>query len=166
MIDRHLSPDDAVVAIRSFPRRFRSLFVPPDDEEREDPDEIARRYGPDGTSAAEHLQAADGLLAMLDRGIAQARSVHGETLHPTFAGLATATWEDDRTPIPSLLERFAATAERAAARVDAVPTDRWGDEVPIAGQAENRSLLDLVQEVVAIVADHLRRADRVLSQVR
>ncbi len=64
--DRSLAPSDAVVALRSFPRRFRGVLARPDDD-RYDPDEVARRIGPDGHSAADRLLAAAGVLALSRR---------------------------------------------------------------------------------------------------
>jgi hypothetical protein len=43
-----LSPGDAVAALRSYPRRFRTAFAPVEDENLE---ELAHAEGPDGGSA-------------------------------------------------------------------------------------------------------------------
>lgn len=166
MIDRNLSPADAAVAVRSFSRRFRSLLARPDDEERLDPDEIARRPGPEGVTAVEHLLAADGVLGLLDRGLQQALGAGGGTLDAGLGSLDAASWPDDGTPVSALLDRLEATAIATAARIESVATDRWGDTVTIAGGASERSLLHLVQDVVAAAADHLRRTERVLADVR
>ena len=47
-----LSPSDAVAALRSYPRRFRSLLTSFDEDER--PDDLVHRAGADGLSAVDH----------------------------------------------------------------------------------------------------------------
>jgi hypothetical protein len=169
--DRDLTPDDAVVAIRSFPRRFRAVLAAPADEhDRFDPDEVGRRVGPGGRSAADHLLAADGVLALLGEAVQQTRGEDDPVLHPAFADLATATTADEsaadaHTPIGDLLDRFEATAAYTADRVDGVPSDDWGRQVRVAGLDAGRRFLDLAQDAVGVVADHLRAAQRTIDAV-
>lgn len=164
--DPHLTPADAAVAIRSFPRRFRALLARPDDEDRWDPDEIGRRIGSQGLAAADHLLAADGVLALADRALEQAASDPSTTLHPGLADLASASWDDDHTPVPALLDQLEATATAAANRVEQVPTDLWSSRVRVAGVDADVGLLDLVREAVGVVAGHLRSAERVIADVK
>ncbi|MDP9072230.1 MAG: DinB family protein, partial [Actinomycetota bacterium] len=49
---RTVSPSDAVVALRSYRRRYRALLVRPDDEEGAEV--VRRRPAPDRWSAVEH----------------------------------------------------------------------------------------------------------------
>ena len=163
--DRHLSPADAAVALHSFPRRFRAVLARPGDDERFDPDEVGRRIGPDGTSAAEHLLAADGVLALLDRALEQARRGDDSALHPTFADLSGARWDDEHSPIPALLDQFEATANRAASRVESIDADAWAAPVTVAGVDATRERLSILQDAVGVVADHLRAAQRVIDAV-
>src|SRR4051794_21876624 len=53
-------PADALVAVRSLPRRFRALFAGLGDDES--PDALAARPGADGTTALGHLAAAAAAL--------------------------------------------------------------------------------------------------------
>jgi len=161
----HLGPGDAVVAVRSFPRRFRALLAPPaGDDDRSDPDELARRAGPDGRSAVDHLLAADAVLALLDRSLALARSQDDPALPPELADLGAVRADDPRTPLAGLLDRLAATAGAGAARIEDVPTDDWGRPVRVGGG--DRQLLDVVREAVDVVAGHLRATERTLAAVR
>ena len=167
--ERALTPDDAVVAIRSFPRRFRGVLSRPDDD-RFDPDEISRRVGPDGHAAADHLVAADGILSLLEGAIEQARAEDDPVIHPAFADLATAapadeSGADDGAAIADLLDRFEGTASHAADRLDGVPTDDWGRTVRVAGDGGARRLLDIAQDAVGAVADRLRAAQRTIDAV-
>src|SRR4029077_10234551 len=51
-----LSGPDAVVALRSYPRRFREALAPvPDDP---DIDELVHRISPDGTATIDHVVTA------------------------------------------------------------------------------------------------------------
>lgn len=162
-----LSPSDAEAAVRSFPRRFRAVLARPDDsDETFDPDELARRVGPDGRSAAEHLVAADGVLALTDRALEQVRSDSDAVLHPSTADLGSAEWDDDHTPLASLLDRFEATAEALAARIDSIATDQWGQRAQVAGTDRATTPLEIVQDAVSVAAGHLRSAQRTVDAVR
>ena len=168
--DRALTPDDAVVAIRSFPRRFRAVLARPDDEADGrpfDPDEIGRRVGPEGQSAVDHLTAADGVLHLLGEAVQQARAEDEPVLDPAFDDLGSAAPPAvTEAPISDLLDRFAGTAAFAADRVDGVPSDDWGRDVRIGGSGTTRRLLDLAQDAVGAVAAHLRAAQRTVDAVR
>lgn len=171
----HLSPSDAAVAVRSFPRRFRGVLARPDDTDdtdltddaaQADPDELARRIGPHGRSAADHLLAADGVLDLLDRALEQVRSDDDPALHPAVRDLRDTWWEDEHTPLPALLDQLEQTAERCADRIDAVPTDDWGRQARVAGADTTVGVLDVVREAVDVVAGHLRSAERTIAAVR
>ena len=167
--DRALTPDDAVVAIRSFPRRFRGVLARPDDD-RYDPEDVGRRVGPDGHAAADHLVAADGILSLLERAIEQARAADDPVVHPAFRDLASAatadeSGADDQAAIADLLDRFEGTASHAADRVDGVPSDDWGRKVRVGGDDVSLGLLELAQDAVGAVADHLRSAQRTIDAV-
>jgi hypothetical protein len=167
----NLSPSDAAVAVRSFPRRFRGVLAPPEDDRVEDgttadPDELARRVGPDGRSAADHLIAADGVLSLLDRALEQVRSDDDPVLHPAVRDLRDTWWDDEHTPLPALLDQLEQTADRCADRIDAVATDDWGRQVRVADADARVGTIDLVREAVDVVAGHLRSAERTIASVR
>lgn len=166
----HLSPSDAAVAVRSFPRRFRGVLATPQDDVEDttpaDPDELARRIGPDGRSAADHLLAADGVLTLLDRALEQVRRDDDPVLHPAVRDLRSAWWDDEHTPLPALLDQLDATADRTADRIDAVPTDTWGRQARVADADATVGTLDLVRQAVDVVAGHLRSAERTIAAVR
>ena len=166
-----LSPSDAAVAVRTFPRRFRTALARPTDDHdgeaaKADPDELARRIGPDGRSAADHLIAADGVLAVVDRALEQVRSDDDPVLHPAVAGLRDAWWDDEHTPLPALLDRLEQTATGCATRIDAVSVDDWARQVRVADADATVGPLDVVREAVDVVAGHLRSAERTILAVR
>lgn len=163
----HLSPDDAAVAVRSFPRRFRALLIPPSEgDERADPDELGRRPGPDGHSAVEHLLAADGVLATADQVLERSRHA-GEAAAPAVVSDLGAVWiADPGSPVGALLDQLAGTAGRCADRIDAVPVDDWGRSLRIGDGDATRELLDVVRDAVDVTAAHLRAAERTIQAVR
>ncbi len=133
--DNALTPSDAVVAVRSFSRRFREVFARPDDaDESFDLDEVARQRGPDGQSAVDHLVAATRLLDALP-------------------GLgATDGGSDDGSAIPGLLDRLERAADHAAPRIDAVQNDHWDTELPA------------LQKAIGAIAAHLRAATHLVRR--
>jgi hypothetical protein len=166
----NLSPSDAAVAVRSFPRRFRGVLARPGDDAAEaagaDPDELARRIGPDGRSAADHLIAADGVLVVLDRALEQVRSDDDPVLHPAVRDLRGTWWDDEQAPLPALLDRLDQTAARCADRIDRVPADDWARQARVADSDATVGVIDLVREAVDVVAGHLRSAERSIAAVR
>ncbi|MDE0802300.1 MAG: hypothetical protein OSA99_03150 [Acidimicrobiales bacterium] len=143
--DRALTPDDAAVALRSFPRRFRAVFArPDDDEDRFDPDQVARRPGTDGVTAAEHLAAATELVVATG---AVARSLDATALPDATS--------DDGRPIAELLGAFDVASTDAAERVSAVASGDW-----------TTGPLHTVQDAIGAVGVRLRQAEATLRSVR
>lgn len=92
-----LSPSDAAVALRSFPRRFReassAAVVDLDDEVDQDQiDEVANRPGTDGRSGIDHVAAA---AARVDAAGRTLRSVLVSPTRPIDEALVT---DDDGEP--------------------------------------------------------------------
>lgn len=141
--DRALTPDDAAVAARSFPRRFRAVLARPGDDERFDPDELARRPGRDGHSAADHLCSAIARLTATDESVRTRSPVPAADAH------------DDGRAVATLLDELESAATTAADRIDAVPNDQWSTE-----------LMHLVQDAVAEIAATLRQTKTTISDVR
>lgn len=165
-----LSPSDAAVAVRSFPRRFRALLAHADDrddpEQQVDPDELARRVGPDGTSAADHLVAADGVLALVDRALEQGVGRQDPVLHPAVSRLGEVGFEDPRRPLAALLDQLETTAADCAARIERVPSEEWARHVRVADHDRAVGLLEIAQDGVDVVAAHLRAAERTIAAVK
>lgn len=162
--DRDLTPADAVVALRSFPRRFRSALARPDDDDF-DPDEVARRYGSDGSSAAEHVLAAVTVLDLLAEAVRQVPHPDQASVPDAFTDLGTVAHRDDHSPVAALLARVEASAEAAVARIDSIGTDQWANELGIAGTDQTLGALTLVQDAIGAVAARLRATERTVSEV-
>jgi hypothetical protein len=154
----NLSPSDAVVALRSFPRRFRGLLATDDGD---DPEGVAmRRPDAAGWSALEHAAhvanaleqaAADLQAAYRDEGVAvadpaQAPPSGATDVNGTLARLGTAA-----DALVSAIERFKPDDWRRTVRT---PDGRTVDA------------LWIVQAAVQEGARHLRRCEQVVAQVK
>lgn len=151
-----VSPSDAAVAARSYPRRYRAALVRPDED---DPDIVHRRPGPGLPSAADHaLEAAAGLAAAA-QGLQQLRSQDRPAvdLDPAAAG-GGATLE-------AVLERLEGAATALAAAIEAIHGEEW-DRRLVAGDGQEVTALDVARAGVHAGSHHLRAAERVIDQVR
>jgi hypothetical protein len=152
----HLSPSDAVVALRSFPRRYRRLLATDD----EDPEGVAsRRPNAASWSALEHAahvanafeQAADDV----DRALRQDNAVVSNPADAPPAGA---------TDVEGTLARLAAAAERLAAVIERARPDDWARKV----HPSDGCVVDALWIVRAAVQEgsrHLRQAEQVIAQV-
>lgn len=114
-------PADAVIALRSLPRRARGLFAGLDADES--PDALARRAGADGRSAVDHLAAASRALTAahrtLDRVLVSEDpqlAVPVDAVAERGAGLpASGTLQEQLLDLQLASERLAARAEHVGA---------------------------------------------------
>ncbi|CAN5690684.1 hypothetical protein BH24ACT3_BH24ACT3_14070 [soil metagenome] len=168
-----LSPSDAEVALRSLPRRFRTVFAAAGDDgpdEPADPDDVAARVGPDGHSALDHLVHAARTIALLDRALEQLVDESSPTLHPAVADEAGRDWSD--APLRSVddgLAELTAAAEAMAARFAGVAADDWQRSAPVAGGASGGTAvgaLDVLGDAVGTAVARLKAAERTLREVR
>jgi len=144
-----ISPSDAVVALRSFSRRWRGLLAQAGEEE--DPDGVLRRQPPDGSPSVHDLLA--GASAVLAAAEGKLRGILLGSNAGATGGSAGAPGGD--------VDALAGAAESFAAQVAGVSSDDW-ERSDDAGA----SALDVVREAVAEASDNLRQAERTLAQVR
>lgn len=153
---RTVSPSDAVVAARSFPRRYRALLVRPDDD-RADAD-VVRRSPPDGMSAFEHATVAAGAMRLAAAGVRQAALVDEPAV--VFAVPPLPAYES----VDVLLDRLTEAAEDLAAAVASYDPSEW-DHRARGGDA-TVTALDLARHGVHQGVHHLREAERAVEQAR
>ena len=157
-----LSPADAAVALRSFPRRFRSVLVRPPAQDGDDP--VTRR-GSAGRSAMEHAEWAAATIEEIDHQLQQVL-VHDQ---PEVTAPAI------ETPFPpagvtapggpvAVLERVTAAATALAATVEGASGRQWSRTAAPAGGA-TVTALDLVRLAVHQGVHHLKAAEQVLAEV-
>src|SRR3954469_16934647 len=162
----HLAPGDAVAALRSYPRRFRSLLTSFDDDEK--PDDLVHRAGADGCSAVDHVEHVARSLALLGRALHDVLQHDGVTLPP-------ATFDDDArewqigSGDPSLeaaLDFVTVECDGLADTVSRVSAGSWGRTGRGGGAGRTVTALDVVREAVRTGAEHLRAAERSLATIR
>ena len=107
------SPSDAAVALRSFPRRFRSVLQPIDDDHV---DEWAHRVGTSGTSAFDHLVQASRGVTVLHQALRQALNAsEPPTLPPAVLDESARAFDTSQgSSVDAELELLADEAEAMA----------------------------------------------------
>jgi hypothetical protein len=152
-----LSPADAVVAFRSYARRFAALFTGFADDES--PDALLNRPGSDGRSAADITAAAaagfaaagEALRRIMTEDVPQVTPEAGE---PTPAAASPA----------AALEAVRTAAERLADQVAGVDAGDWGRTGRLDGREV--SALDLVRGAVRAGSEEYRAAERAVDDAR
>lgn len=138
-----ISPADAAVALRSYPRRWKGAFAVVEDEE--EGRALLDRGSP---SANELLGRAVGRLASARTQLGRIRTSDDPELASVGPGGG--------------LDELDAAATALAADVEAVPADDWTRT----GRLDGASItaLDAVGTAVAGVSDDLRQAERTLRE--
>lgn len=158
-----ISPPDAKLAIRSFPRRYRSALAAALEDET-DAGLVRRR--PDGTtwSALEYTAHVADLFEHFAEVV---RRMHQET-SPTIPfwdpdERAAAERYDEQDP-RMVLDRLAAGAERLVLEIERVGPDGW--ERTATFPFGERDLLHMVRNAVHEGSHHLRDVASVLDRAR
>ena len=158
---RTVSPADAAVALRSYPRRYRALLTQPMEDEGDRPDDPARRPGSSGWSAVAHAHWA----AMAFDAVSEA--LHQVLIHDHPDVSAPTVDPPDPPPVdeptPVGLDRLTVAAESLAMAVEHAGAGQW-TRTGTTGVGEV-SALDLVRLAVHQGIHHLRAAERVLKEV-
>jgi hypothetical protein len=159
-----LAPSDAVVALRSYPRRYRNALRPIDDDEVI---ELAHRVGPEGRSSIEILSDVTRTLVVLREALHQISVNPTPVLHAAIVDPTERRWE---TPAPEDLEEgltlFADEAMAMADAIDGVSTDGWTRTGTIAGRDTTVSAIDVAREAVRVGRSGLTDIERTLAAVR
>ena len=160
-----LSPQDALVALRSYPRRYASElegFVGDDT-----PDELAGRIGPDGTSTLQIVSDVTRTWAVLDGAFGQVLVQDDPMLHPAVVDARLRHW--DAAPpdtVSEALTLLGHEADALAGRIEGVlAASDWSRTGSVAGGGSVTSL-DLVRDAVAVGASGLIRIRSTLASVR
>jgi hypothetical protein len=158
-----LAPGDLAVAVRSYPRRFRSLLTTFDDQE--DEEALIRRKPDAGTwsALAYTVHVGDVLSWHAD---AVRRMLDADDPSIAWPSGDEAAWEaaanaGDRE---AALDRLAREAERLATALDGVHGDAWTREAEF--DWGRRDLLTTARNAVHEGHHHLRDVERVLAAAR
>lgn len=157
-----MSPSDAAVAARSYPRRYRALLVRPDEP---DPDVVHRRPSPEEASAVEHAdQAASDLAATADALQGVLRSAGPVDLRvPSPARSGTG---GEHLVLATVLDRLTSAATALASAIESVHGDEWKGAEPEGGAGGGVTALDVARLGVHAGIHHLKAAERTLARVR
>jgi len=154
-----VSPSDAAVAARSYPRRFRGLLVRPDDE---DPEIVHRRPPSGGPSAAGHAIAAAAGMNAAAAALHRVRVADEPGVDPDAPPPA----EGGRVPsLEAVLEGVGVAAGALAGVVEAMHGDEWRRAGRLADGGRVVAL-ELARAGVHAGIHHLRAAERALAEVR
>lgn len=153
----NLSPSDAVVALRSFPRRYRALLATDDD----DPDGVAmRRPDASGWSALEH---AAHVANALEQAAADLDAAHrGDGVNVADPAAAPTS---GATSVDGTLERLGAASNSLIDAIGRYRPDDWARKIN-APDGRAADALWIVRAAVQDGARHLRQAEQVIAQVK
>src|SRR4051794_35263883 len=112
-------PADAVVALRGLGRRFRGAFAGLGDDES--PDDLARRPGAAGRTAADHIAHAAATLTGGTEAVEAVVSHDGATLDQRAVEVPPPAGS-----VEGLLEDLAMSADAFAGRIEHLGADEWG----------------------------------------
>jgi hypothetical protein len=157
-------PADAVVALRSLGRRYRGLFAGLADDES--PDDLACRNGSDGHSALDHVVAATRTITFLSRALEQTLVEHDPVLHPAVLDRAEREWPAATGSVEDRLSELAWEANLLAERVEHVAAEDWARQARVARHDATVSATAVLWDAVDSAVDHLRSAERTLTEVR
>jgi hypothetical protein len=146
-----LAPEDAVAALRSYPRRFREVLT------SVEPNELP-------AEALEHADHVGRSVALLGEALRQVIVQDHPTLMPAVADDSARQWAfDGASSIDDVLAFLTMECNALADFVADVPTDAWTRTGTVAGSGQVMSALDIVREAVRTGADHLRAAERAVN---
>jgi len=159
---RTVSPADAAVAVRSYPRRYRALLEPPDDEQEPGPEDLVRRRPPGGGwSAIDHAAWVAGVFSLAADALERTRvqdqpAVEIAPQDPEVAADAEAG---------QVLERLTTEAERLAGAIGGTGAPDWTRTGRLPDGRE-LSAIDLARNAVHQGYHHLRQTEQLLVQLR
>lgn len=159
-----LSAPDAVAALRSYPRRYRSALaaLTPDD----DVDALARRVGPTGSSAFDLTVDTVRTLAILGQALHQVLTVDGPVLHEAVTNPAARAWDGpEPAGLGDALDLLTDEANALADTIDRTSFTQWSRPATVAGGGTLEAF-DIVREAVRTGGDNLRAAEQAMAAAR
>jgi len=147
---------DAVVALRTFPRRFRSVLTGLDERHEE---LVQRRPALGEWSALEHAAHVESTLARVRMALERVAVSDEPSVSVDGAG------EPDASSVDGVLERLTSESDRLATAADAVHGKDWARTGRLPG-GQTVTALDLVRHAAHVAAHHLRLAQRALDAAR
>ncbi len=160
-----LLPPDALAAIRSYPRRYRSELAAFEGDDSID--ELAARVGPDGESAIQIMSDVSRTWTVLAEALRQTLTSDDAMLHPAVLDPAQRSWDtppsESLDDVLAVLEHAADTLTERMASVSSL--DDWNRRAAVAGGGEV-SALDLVRSATVVGSDGLAAVRTALAAAR
>jgi hypothetical protein len=157
-----MAPPDAVVAVRSLPRRWRGAFARAGDEEDTEA-LLRRRPAGGGPSALESACRVAEVLALLEGHVRRTTVSEQPDLSPADVDPGRVASCAERAP-EAVLDQLAAAAEALAAALDRVPPGAWLRPATLDGRLTD--VRGLARAAAHEGTHHLREAERTLQEVR
>lgn len=158
----HVSPNDAVVAMRTWPRRYRAAFAAVPDGEGA---ELALRLGPEGVSALDLAISSVRTWVLLEKALSDIRLSDQPTLHPAVGDPAARQWESTITEsLDSVLDQIDDASASLVAAIEAMPAKDWVRTATLAGGGTIDALA-VAREAVRVGAENLAAIERTLAAV-
>jgi hypothetical protein len=157
-----IQPSDAVVAVRSLPRRWRGAFATAGDEEDREA-VLGRRPAGGGASAVELACRVAEALALLEWHVRRAKVSDQPDLSPADVDPAAVSACAERAS-GAVLDQLAGAAEALASALDAVPSGAWLRPATLDGRLTD--VRGLARAAAHEGTHHLRDVERVIREVR
>lgn len=155
-----VTPQDAIVALRSFPARWRTaLAVHLDDRNPEGM--LSARPSPTAWSALEHAGHVRDVLHALDIRVQRTLREDEPVLPATHVTPPSGANEQGMAVV---LAALTVSTDQFSQTIELVPPVQWSRQALRSG--ETITALDLVREAVHIGSHHLRLATTTLHEVR
>jgi hypothetical protein len=164
-----LSPQDAAIAFRSYPRRYREALATPQDDDTgdaEDMEELAHRLGPGGRSAVQILSDVTRTWVVLRDALRRLVVDERPLLHPAVTDRSQRAWDADAPEsLDDALALLTDEADTFASEIERVATGDWTRLGDVAGGGEITAL-DVVRDGVQVGHDGLDDVSAALTAVR
>ncbi len=160
-----LTPQDALVALASFPRRYRAELSPVAGDDRAD--ELAARIGPSGVSALDVVSDVTRMWGLISHELRRVQTEESPTLHPAVTDAEQRHWD---APSPDSIDEsltlLGHESDQLAEAIRNYPTaPDWARPATVAGGSPVTAL-DLVREAIKVGADGLGTVADTLASIR
>jgi hypothetical protein len=156
-----INPPDAIAALRSFPRRWRSaLGLVADDPSAS---ELVRRRSGDSLSALEHARNTVDLLESTREQVRRTRREERPNLGDGGTS-ASRQLDDGDDALDTALGTIGDHAPALAHALEELPAEDWRRSAILDGREV--TILSMAQHAVAGCANHLRAAEKALRAAR
>jgi hypothetical protein len=160
-----LAAVDVAVALRSFPRRYRSVVAEAAVARATNHDELMARIAPDGTTGVGHLLDVVSTLTLVERGLHQVLINDDPALHPAVLDAAVRDWDPPSGTTPdTLLDMLDDQCNDFADMVESVHTPDWSRPGHVA-DGGSLTAIDLAHEAVRVGVANLDALRRTLASL-